>query len=1462
MGTYSMVRVFKILLSAILATLVVGCNPLAPSSSNGQSVISSSQFQPGLPAANDPVASNASLSLYENLPTQGTLTATNPNNGTLTYTIVSQASHGSAVLTHATSGAFTYTPVSNYSGSDSFTFKANDGFVDSNTATISFSPRSALYSIAWKLAPGASGTPLKLTPFVSFQILLQDINSNTLTGDSSTTVTLSLTSGTGALGGTTTQTAVNGIVTFNNITYSKAETITLKATENSSGNHYSVSQSLTINPVHFVLSTISSPLTKGSAFSLTVTVKEGSNNTVSGYVGSVSLSSTDTSATLASSHTFTGSGGDAGAYTFTGLAFSTTGTQTITSTNGAVSTSSNSVTVIPALSMPSSLLYPLGDSSPPGTQGTAISLSATSLASGTTNFSCTYETVGLSSSDPNYAAPGGNTSCSSLPTIGVGITNSAKYTTTGAFTNSSGTGSATATLSWTPTPTQRGTYKFILKVTDGNAQTNTGNVYVTIMDNTTSTSLLTLLDAQFADVGAASALSSTPAQPRLTANSDNNITGLFKTLTGSFTGDLSSFSTASPYQGTGQTSTVSPYALSFNGTSDKMKLSSVLNGQSSFGMQTWVKPTTPATAGAVIAGNGGGIGNGMTLRQSTTPTGRAEFVVGQKYYSYRDIVLSDAPIVYWRLDETSGITAQDLSSSAISGTYSPNAAGSWTGGTLSTSNTGALTGSQDPDYAALFNGSTGSITISSASAATLQIAYPVSVELWAKPASTAAGTLITSDPGLGYSMSWSSSRFNFGVKAGGSYSQFSSPSTYAINQWHHLVLVYDGSFINGYVDGTQVVHQAETGALSYGNTTYYCLGEYCDGGFSSGWYSGLIDEYAVYSSALSTAEILNHYNSGTYHNNPTYNVPYPGNAVLADKPSLYWRLDEKTGTTANDFSGNGNIGTYSGTYTMATTGLITNSGDQDAAFYLGSSGSITSSYTTPNSNFTVELWAQLSSSSGAWSTPLGDNGGPAGWNLQRNNTGNTIDVRIDTSAATNQTSGFAPVVYDGNTHHIVIVFFNGTYMTYIDGSPQGLITYNPGTGLGAAAGNTGHFSSSCWRCGQGNSAPQYITYDEIAVYPYPLSQTQVLNHYNSGNGPGWWFCQSQTQLNSSNWNFLSTLWDGTKAKMYVNGQQECSVQPATVDSAIIYSSTAANTFVGADSAGANFWGGVLSWLGISSSGTSTAQSDFTATANRFRTTPVENIVTSGLVLNVDAANAYQGTQPYTPAGTCTSAQQVWYDLSPFSNNGTLQNFSGCGASSGWNGNGTTSPYTLNFLTGSLNYVSFPYISQYDPNSGNLTVAAWVKSSTSCTGNHVYVGHYLSLAANWWLGCAPTGTGQGTFSVSDSNTISATASSTATLINDGKWHYLTGVKNGNSLTVYVDAGSPATSTASYTGNFTSTHSVQIGAFGTSYYPTASVAIVQIYSSALSLAQIKQNCLAQEPRFTATPYPSGSNICGVP
>ena len=80
-----------------------------------------------------PVANAQSVGVTEDTPAAITLTASDADSDPLTYSIVSGPTNG---VLSGTAPNLTYTPNGDYAGSDSFTFIANDGTVDSNTATI------------------------------------------------------------------------------------------------------------------------------------------------------------------------------------------------------------------------------------------------------------------------------------------------------------------------------------------------------------------------------------------------------------------------------------------------------------------------------------------------------------------------------------------------------------------------------------------------------------------------------------------------------------------------------------------------------------------------------------------------------------------------------------------------------------------------------------------------------------------------------------------------------------------------------------------------------------------------------------------------------------------------------------------------------------------------------------------------------------------------------------------------------------------------------------------------------------------------------------------------------------------------------------------------------------------------------------------------------------------------------
>src|SRR6185503_17759079 len=85
-------------------------------------------------ANSPPVANSQLITTNKNKAIAITLTATDANNDLLTYSLVTQPANGTLT---GTTPSLTYNPAQDYVGPDSFTFKANDGSADSNTAIIS-----------------------------------------------------------------------------------------------------------------------------------------------------------------------------------------------------------------------------------------------------------------------------------------------------------------------------------------------------------------------------------------------------------------------------------------------------------------------------------------------------------------------------------------------------------------------------------------------------------------------------------------------------------------------------------------------------------------------------------------------------------------------------------------------------------------------------------------------------------------------------------------------------------------------------------------------------------------------------------------------------------------------------------------------------------------------------------------------------------------------------------------------------------------------------------------------------------------------------------------------------------------------------------------------------------------------------------------------------------------------------
>lgn len=86
-------------------------------------------------------------------------------------------------------------------------------------------------------------------------------------------------------------------------------------------------------------------------------------------------------------------------------------------------------------------------------------------------------------------------------------------------------------------------------------------------------------------------------------------------------------------------------------------------------------------------------------------------------------------------------------------------------------------------------------------------------------------------------------------------------STYNIDlgtSWHHLVLVYNGTYIYGYVDGAPSTTISSTADGDHGATNHFTMGASNQGGLGE-YGSYVIDDVSVFSKALTEAEVASLY---------------------------------------------------------------------------------------------------------------------------------------------------------------------------------------------------------------------------------------------------------------------------------------------------------------------------------------------------------------------------------------------------------------------------------------------------------------------------------------------------------------------------------------------------------------------------------------------------------------------------
>jgi hypothetical protein len=220
--------------------------------------------------------------------------------------------------------------------------------------------------------------------------------------------------------------------------------------------------------------------------------------------------------------------------------------------------------------------------------------------------------------------------------------------------------------------------------------------------------------------------------------------------------------------------------------------------------------------------------------------------------------------------------------------------------------------------------------------------------------------------------------------------------------------------------------------------------------------------------------------------------------ILAAQPLGYWRLDETSGTIAQDSSGHGHAGAYGASVALRASPLV---GDGFAVTIDGSHTSGSEHFIRvpespglePTKALTVECWMAMSDLAASanvisYGSDVSDPYEPyvlwvsSGlW-------------RMYIVAGSGSFSVNAPdAIADTDSHHLVAVYDGTALQLYIDGKS---VASTP------ASGDLGHYDTvNGLGIGSGASATRGNfpgVLDEVAVYGVALTQVQITEHYEAG----------------------------------------------------------------------------------------------------------------------------------------------------------------------------------------------------------------------------------------------------------------------------------------------------------------------------------------------------------------------------
>ncbi|MEP7166772.1 MAG: LamG domain-containing protein [Candidatus Woesebacteria bacterium] len=483
-------------------------------------------------------------------------------------------------------------------------------------------------------------------------------------------------------------------------------------------------------------------------------------------------------------------------------------------------------------------------------------------------------------------------------------------------------------------------------------------------------------------------------------------------------------------------------------------------------------------------------------------------------------------LLFWRMDEMSGTT---INNSGYGGsTYNGTATGTvWNSAAACVGPSPCLYLDTDAD------------TVSAGAVTVINGASAFTFSTWLKPALVSTNSMIFSKADV-------STDRSFQIKTDNTTASeikvmvpviSSDTSTYFVTSGFglsttgaQLTVVYDGTQSNAnrvkvYKNG-KIVAGSISGTLPSTITTSsenLKLGKGDDTGSNA--LHALYDNVKFYTGALTPDQVIMDYNAGAAANFGTGPTEATQSVDgIGSDPVGYWALDENTGTTAKDKSGNNSDGTL-------TNGPVWVQGKIGQAVQFANT---TNKITIPdNSNLdiadgedvTITGWfyrADATDSNMITAKRTGSAAANTGWLLYLDGTIDTLLFEIADGAQEYSVQSARTFVTPG-WHHFAVVWDESSAAgtkVFIDGID------NTGTKTGTigSIGNASNATAMDIGNWEGTSSPMEGIIDDLKFYKYTRTASQIAYDYDRGKAMHWWKadeCTGTTLNDSGNANTLS-----------------------------------------------------------------------------------------------------------------------------------------------------------------------------------------------------------------------------------------------------------------------------------------------------------------------------------------------------